>query len=136
MKKNIILAIVGVVFMLGLVGCAQGAPSGFEGTWYIDPEHSSPLWLDVDISANEEEDNYAVISSDGSITFYYTHTSGVSKTAEWKIDTNSCDTFKLSDGTEYKYEVSGDSMRWCLKTGSGLLDAIGVTYCEFSKTMY
>ena len=104
MKKSIIWAMIGVVLMLGLVGCPQeeawsdGAPS----------EISSKYWVQ---DAGTILQSYYKWESDGS---YKTSSNGTT----W----NSYDTLKIAKyrtgeletarGTNYKYTIENGHMSW------------------------
>ena len=123
MKKNIILAIVGVVFMLGLVGCPQeeawqtGAPSDITGKIWVDT---------VTTTSSTRSVQYNKWDADGTrytkmVTLYNDETTDLAtkaKTKTWstasvysiaKYRTGEVET---TTGTKYKYTISGGHMSW------------------------
>ena len=126
MKKSIVLAIVGVLFAMCLSSCAQGAPADIVGKWKVKsgtPYVSTTQW-------------YFDIKDDGSVM--YGHDDPNAYYSElYKIKTNSCNVLEMTDGTKFKYEISGNTMTWKYHSDDGISGAIAGAiagdYATFEK---
>ena len=116
MKKSIILAMMGVVLMLGLVGCPQeeawsdGAPSEIAGK----------VWFG---GSGILSGSYYKWASDGSYKMSSTGTTWNDYTT-LKIDQYRSNEIKVGE-TTYNYGITDGHMKW---TGSG------VTWFEWDET--
>ena len=130
MKKNIFLAIIGVVFMLGLVGCPNTPTADFEGVWKV----TGGIAVEYEDNADRSE-YYIVIDSDGQCWETYFDKTTYKNTpymGKFKITNNTCNTIEC-EGLKYTYEKSGDNMSWTVQTGSALVDAIAGPYYKMEK---
>ncbi len=103
MKKSIVLAMLGIVLMLGLVSCQQeepwtdGAPSDISGK----------IW------AGTDSDTLYKWASDGSRSIKRSYK------IEWEVDNTvnkiakyRGDRIETDGGAQYTYSISGDHMTW------------------------
>ncbi len=124
MKKNIILAIFGVVFMLGLVGCPVAETSTFEGVWAVTGG----------IAVEDGDYDYTItIDGDGHCLEAYSSSTGTPHAYTFTISKNTCNTIEMDNGLSFTYEKTDTTMNWTLKLDGGLLDAVAGPYYKMEK---